>query len=125
MTSQPPLAPTSSLVLEDGRDLSEDQIEQLLHEAEHRLRSQREMLSSPTIPSPFIKPRARLPQLKSGGSTFPYIKHKDGIAVVDAARLLDNEHRKLANLEQVVVPTPKADSKVGSVPVANALLLLA
>jgi hypothetical protein len=46
-----------------------------------------------------------LPKLSHGVKTSPLIKEKDGIAVVDAAQLLDPQERKLADAPRVAEPT--------------------
>jgi hypothetical protein len=53
-----------------------------------------------------------LPKLSHGVKTSPLIKEMDGIAVVDAAQLLDPEERKIADVPRVAEPTIKLKKTV-------------
>ncbi|TKA57858.1 hypothetical protein B0A49_08604, partial [Cryomyces minteri] len=80
--------------LPDSEDLSDDQIQELLKQAESRLRqkaantalTQRDTLSG-----------FRIPRLDPGTLTQPYVQSNGDIARVNSARLLDETDRKLSN----------------------------
>lgn len=72
-------------------DLTDDQIKQLLQQAELRLRKQSTDLRA------INKPTQSLPKLDVGNITQPYIKANGGISRVDSSYLLDKHARDLAD----------------------------
>ncbi len=106
-----PLAAAAFELQPDEEDLSDEQVHQLLQEAEDRLRAR----SAATESSSTLL--RSLPKLSHGMKTSSYIKEKDGIAQVDAARLVDAEQRKLADTPRAAKPlsgTKKTVSMINS-----------
>jgi len=77
--------------IRDVDDLSEDQIEQLLQQAEARLRAEHGNNAQQND-----KALARLPHLDTSAVTKPYVNTKGDVARADTHRLIDGEARKLA-----------------------------
>ena len=99
--------PTTAVeVWPDDEDLSDEQVQQLLQEAEDRLRAQSGVME------PSAALLRSLPKLDHGMKTSSYIKEKDGIAQVDAARLVDDEQRKLANAPHTAEPLSRSKKTV-------------
>ncbi|KAL9623251.1 MAG: hypothetical protein Q9160_002357 [Pyrenula sp. 1 TL-2023] len=90
----------------NDEELSEGQIESLLHEAEARLRSASRVEGDSIATSHvaflafIITPLTsrRLPKIRSDLSKELYIRDQNGIAHADSARLVDDEQRKLSNV---------------------------
>ncbi|KAJ5902484.1 Fcf2 pre-rRNA processing [Penicillium taxi] len=72
-------------------DLNDDQIQQLLLEAEARLRPNGQISQGLDVAS------LKIPKLSSGSSLEPYIRQQNDIAVVDSTQLVDPKEKKLAN----------------------------
>jgi len=70
-------------------DLSEEQIEQLLQQAEARLRAESSVV-------PFSETSDRLPRLDTSALVKPYVNTKGDVARADSSRLIDEKTRKLA-----------------------------
>jgi len=91
--------------------LSDDQIQQLLIEAETRLKSANEE----SLVAKDGK-HTRLPRLDPGKVERSYLEEKDGVAQVDSSRLLDKEQRRLGNelrvVEEPVSGLTKVEKKV-------------
>ncbi|KAJ5246933.1 hypothetical protein N7468_001916 [Penicillium chermesinum] len=77
---------------QDDLDLTENQIQQLLLEAEGRLRGSDVSISQGSEISSL-----RIPKLSSGSTFEPYVHQGDDIATVDSAQLVDSKHRELSN----------------------------
>ncbi|KAF7505785.1 hypothetical protein GJ744_000456 [Endocarpon pusillum] len=115
-------APSSS---EESGILSDEQIEQLLHEAEVRLKEASESVvqaaRAPELQDIIsvgnIRKRKPLPKLIDSLKKASYIEQKNGIAQADGQRLLADKHRKLSNglraveLDQLVKGTKKKEEK--------------
>ncbi|KAJ5545355.1 Fcf2 pre-rRNA processing [Penicillium sp. DV-2018c] len=72
-------------------DLTDDQIQQLLLEAETRLRDSN-ALSTKTEDASL-----KIPKLSSGSSLEPYVRQGDDVAIVDAAKITDRKQKELSN----------------------------
>ncbi|OQE43434.1 hypothetical protein PENCOP_c003G01738 [Penicillium coprophilum] len=81
----------STCIQETQEDLTDDQIQQLLLEAETRLRGPK--LSSQTDDLASI----RIPKLSPGSSLETYIRQGDDVATVDAAKITDQKQKELSN----------------------------
>ena len=95
-----PLQATTLELRPDEEDLSDEHVQHLLQEAEDRLRARSgatKLRSSLPV---------SLPRLSHGMKTSSYMKENDGIAQVDAARLVDDEQRKLADAPRAAEPLP-------------------
>ncbi|OQD78693.1 hypothetical protein PENDEC_c001G04669 [Penicillium decumbens] len=77
---------------QDEVDLTDDQIQQLLLEAEERLRGP----AVSTTQDPEAAP-LRIPKLSSGTALEPYVRQGDEIATVDSAQLIDPKQKELSN----------------------------
>ncbi|KAJ5204053.1 uncharacterized protein N7498_004932 [Penicillium cinerascens] len=77
---------------QDEVDLTDDQIQQLLLEAEGRLRGP--VVSSTGDPD---ASSLRIPKLSSGTTLEPYVRQGDEIATVDSAQLIDPKQKELSN----------------------------
>jgi hypothetical protein len=81
-----------SVQSQDEADLTDDQIQQLLLEAEGRLRgpvvSTTQDLDAASL---------RIPKLSSGSALEPYVRQGDEIATVDSAQLIDPKQKQLSN----------------------------
>ncbi len=77
-------------LLSDEHDLSDEQIEQLLKQAEVRLRSEAQSVLRIHNSIP------RAPKIDSSLLPQPYIQSNDQIARADCRRLIDDKDRKLA-----------------------------
>ncbi len=77
--------------LSDEEDLSEEQIQELLKQAEARLRERAVSKSRPQNAT------TSLPKLSTGTLEAPYVKVEKNIARVDGSRLLDPNLRALSN----------------------------
>ncbi|KAJ9661698.1 dTDP-fucopyranose mutase [Coniosporium apollinis] len=75
----------------DEEDLSEEQIQELLNQAETRLRERAVSKSRPQ------KVATSLPKLNTGTLETPYVRVEKDIARVDGSRLLDPNLRALSN----------------------------
>ncbi|KAL2358086.1 rRNA-processing protein FCF2, partial [Cryomyces antarcticus] len=80
--------------LPDSEDLSDDQIQELLKQAEARLRQK---AANTTLTQRDTLSGFRIPRLDPGTLTQPYVQSKGDIARVNSARLLDETDRKLSN----------------------------
>lgn len=90
----------------ENEDLSEDQIEQLLCEAEGRLRAA-ENASDSIIE--LTSERKPLPRLRNDTQTLAYIQERDGVARANPAMLVDKAQKDSAQNWRVVedVRAPK------------------
>jgi hypothetical protein len=100
-----------SVQSQDEADLTDDQIQQLLLEAEGRLRGpvvsttqdlDAASLRYLTINVHLIIPvltllSTRIPKLSSGSALEPYVRQGDEIATVDSAQLIDPKQKQLSN----------------------------
>ncbi|KAJ5279902.1 hypothetical protein N7478_005274 [Penicillium angulare] len=86
-------------------DLSDVQIQQLLLEAEGRLRGSDVQVSDEFDPTSF-----RIPKLSSESTLEPYVRQSNDIAVVDSAQLIDPKQKELANSLRSI-QNPKKTSK--------------
>jgi hypothetical protein len=98
-----------STCVDAQEDLTDDQIQQLLLEAETRLRgsnalsTQNEDAASlryekSEYPWARIKlTTSRIPKLSPGSSLEPYVHQGDGVAIVDAAKIADQKQKELSN----------------------------
>ncbi|KAJ5107557.1 hypothetical protein N7456_004232 [Penicillium angulare] len=86
-------------------DLSDGQIQQLLLEAEGRLRGSDVQVSHEFDPTSF-----RIPKLSSESTLEPYVRQNNDIAVVDSAQLIDPKQKELANSLRSI-QNPKKTSK--------------
>jgi len=80
-------APQSHTI--EAEDLSEEQIEQLLQQAEARLRAGSLVVS-------FNRTSDLLPHLDTSALVKPYVNIKGDVARADTGRLIDEKTRKLA-----------------------------
>ncbi|KAJ5127528.1 Fcf2 pre-rRNA processing [Penicillium atrosanguineum] len=90
---------------QDEVDLTDDQIQQLLLEAEGRLRgpvvSNSQDLDAASL---------RIPKLSSGTALEPYVRQGDEIATVDSAQLIDPKQKVLSNsIRPLDVNNPKKE----------------
>ncbi|KAJ5675897.1 hypothetical protein N7462_008794 [Penicillium macrosclerotiorum] len=91
----------------DEADLTDDQIQQLLLEAEGRLRGSNGQLV-PDLDAASL----RIPKLSPGSTLEPYVHQGDEIATVDSAQLIDPKQKELSNsLRSVQVPMHSASKK--------------
>lgn len=102
---------------DNDRDLSDDQVQQLLQEAEDRLRARNAIAKTDSAL------RRSLPKL-SHGMRPSYVKEKDGIAQVDSARLVDNEQRKLANTARIAAPLLPSKKTVSILPIVTVIFCM-
>lgn len=100
-----------SVQSQDEVDLTDDQIQQLLLEAEGRLRgpvvSTTQDLDAASLRYVTINMRlttpvltllsVRIPKLSSGTALEPYVRQGDEIATVDSAQLIDPKQKQLSN----------------------------
>ncbi|EKV12081.1 Nucleolus protein required for cell viability, putative [Penicillium digitatum] len=87
----------STCVNHAQEDLTDDQIQQLLLEAETRLKAPN-MLCSQTDDLASL----RIPKLSPGSSLESYIRQGDDIATVDATKITDQQQKGLANSLRVI-----------------------
>ncbi|GME46603.1 rRNA processing protein fcf2 [Neofusicoccum parvum] len=80
--------------LADDDELSDEQIEMLLKQAEVRLRDKATSAQQLQLPS---ATDFKLPRLEAAGLPAPYIQTNGDVARVDPSRLLDAQQRELAN----------------------------
>ncbi|KAI9741865.1 MAG: hypothetical protein M1834_000253 [Cirrosporium novae-zelandiae] len=83
-------------ITEEVEDLSDDQIQQLLKNAETRLRAAQSSTDNNN------NTLATLPKLDLGDAPPSYIKNIGGIARTDAARLVDENTKDLSNAPRLV-----------------------
>lgn len=108
---------TAILTLPQDEDLSDVQVKELLQEAEDRLRARTRTVQDvavtcePSVAN-ILVPRKPLPKLTHGLKTSSYIREKDGVAQVDAARLINDEQRKLANNARTAEPLQQSKKSV-------------
>ncbi|KAJ5554520.1 hypothetical protein N7513_004479 [Penicillium frequentans] len=76
----------------DEVDLTDDQIQQLLLEAEGRLRGSDVQLTPDSDVTSL-----RIPKLSSATTLEPYVRQDDEFATVDSAQLIDPKQKELAN----------------------------
>ncbi|KAI9844090.1 MAG: hypothetical protein M1837_005804 [Sclerophora amabilis] len=101
-------APADASTDSDGEDLSDTQIQQLLKDAEQRLRAR--SISRPDEGNdshdsivPVTSTRdsktshVKIPRLNPGQLPQPYVRSTDDIARVNSSRILNKEERQLAN----------------------------
>ncbi|KAI9923539.1 hypothetical protein ASPWEDRAFT_36229 [Aspergillus wentii DTO 134E9] len=74
-------------------DLTDDQIQQLLVEAESRLRAPLE----PSIDKQSNQSLLNIPNLSSGHQLLPYVRQQDGLATVDSARVIHPSQKDTPN----------------------------
>lgn len=79
----------SSLHPQDDVDLTDNQIQQLLLEAECRLRG-------PLVPTEGSDD-VRIPKLSSGNTLAPYVRQNDELATFNSAQVIDPKQRELSN----------------------------
>jgi hypothetical protein len=72
------------------QDLTDDQIQQLLLEAETRLRA-------PDVAASTDLASIRIPKLSPGSSLEAYVRQDDDLATINAAKIADPKQKKLAN----------------------------
>ncbi|KAF2231898.1 nucleolus protein required for cell viability [Viridothelium virens] len=84
----------TNLPVSDDEDLADDQIHQLLEEAQTRLRAQRSTALARSGKDLSFK---GLPRLDASATEKPYIKNDGGVARIDQSRLLSDNQRNLAN----------------------------
>ena len=90
-------------------DLSEEQIHQLLQQAETRLKEKSEA-------TPIIKQSTKsLPKLNPGNISEPYIRSKGGICRVDSSCLLDKDVQNLADQPRKVTIAAVEKKKLAEV----------
>ncbi|KAF1985922.1 Fcf2-domain-containing protein [Aulographum hederae CBS 113979] len=75
----------------DSDDLSDEQIQTLLQEAETRIREKQTAAENHSAAA------IRIPKLKAGELAKPYVTKNGEVAIADQTRLLDNEQRLLSN----------------------------
>ncbi|KAK8199218.1 Fcf2 pre-rRNA processing-domain-containing protein [Phyllosticta capitalensis] len=92
----------------DDEDLSEDQIQALLKQAEVSLRDK--AASAHQVQS-FSASNFKLPKLDAGEIATPYIQTNGEVARVNSAKLLDSQQRDLANQQIRKVEDPVAVRK--------------
>ncbi|KAK8225460.1 rRNA-processing protein FCF2 [Phyllosticta capitalensis] len=92
----------------DDEDLSEDQIQALLKQAEVSLRDK--AASAHQVQS-FSAFNFKLPKLDAGEIATPYIQTNGEVARVNSAKLLDSQQRDLANQQTRKVEDPVAVRK--------------
>ncbi|KAJ5139097.1 Fcf2 pre-rRNA processing [Penicillium bovifimosum] len=80
-----------STCVDAQEDLTDDQIQQLLLEAETRLRDSNALSTTTEDAS------LRIPKLTPGSSLEPYVHQEDGVAIVDAAKITDQKQKELSN----------------------------
>lgn len=98
---QPPSNMADSYV-ETNQDLTDDQIQQLLLDAETRLRAPNVVASDDSI---------RIPKLSPGSSLEAYVRQGDDIATVNSAQAIDPNQKESANSLRVA---GKKEIKVSS-----------
>ncbi|KAJ5397278.1 hypothetical protein N7509_005391 [Penicillium cosmopolitanum] len=76
---------------QDEVDLTDEQIQQLLLEAEGRLRGPDTQSTELDIGS------LRIPKLSSGSSLEPYVKQNDDVSTAKTAELVDKRYKELSN----------------------------
>ncbi|KAK7547047.1 Fcf2 pre-rRNA processing-domain-containing protein [Phyllosticta citricarpa] len=92
----------------DDEDLSEDQIQALLKQAEVRLRDK---ATSAHQLQPFSASAFKLPKLDAGEIASPYLRTNGEVARINSAKLLDSQQRDLANQNIRKVEDPVAVRK--------------
>ena len=102
------MAPTTvtarPTTVDDDEELSDDQIQQLLEEAEARLKRPSAIHQRLTAS---VQPGRSLPRLQTVMPHATYIREKDGIATVDPKFLISKEQEKLSE----TLPTVEIASK--------------
>ncbi|KAJ5719571.1 hypothetical protein N7493_007149 [Penicillium malachiteum] len=109
-------------------DLSDDQIQKLLLEAESRLRGEDVQLQEVDSSFQYVLPNAyyligqetngsSIPKLSSGHALEAYVRENDDIAVVDSAQLIDQKQKELSNsLHTTHQPKKTAKEKITTGP---------
>ncbi|KAJ6024510.1 hypothetical protein N7540_005307 [Penicillium herquei] len=91
-------------------DLSDDQIQKLLLEAESRLRGEDVQLREVDL-------SFHIPKLSSGHALEAYVRENDDIAVIDSAQLIDKKEKELSNsLHTTHQPKKTAKEKITAGP---------
>lgn len=102
-TPPPKMAPTAVTArlttVDDDEELSDEQIQQLIGEAEARLTSPSAISLRVTASIPPGRP---LPRLQTVMSHTTYIREKNGIAIVDPKLLISEEQKKLSDTSPTV-----------------------
>jgi hypothetical protein len=98
------MADSTSVQDAGHQDLTDDQIQQLLLEAENRLRGS-EVTQADDLAS------IRIPKLATGSSLETYIRQGDDVAAVNATKITDPKQKELANSLHAV---GKKETKVSS-----------
>ncbi|KAJ5779028.1 hypothetical protein N7457_006748 [Penicillium paradoxum] len=80
-----------STCVDAQEDLTDDQIQQLLLEAETRLRG------SNALGTQTEETSLRIPKLSPGSTLEPYVRQGDGVATVDAAKIVNQQQKELSN----------------------------
>ncbi|KAJ5099140.1 hypothetical protein N7532_006141 [Penicillium argentinense] len=86
----------------DEVDLTDEQIQQLLLEAEGRLRGP-DVQTTKELDVAYL----RIPKLSPGSSLEPYVRQNDDIATAESAQLVDPKQKKLANSLHAIAPQQK------------------
>ncbi|KAL9091907.1 MAG: hypothetical protein Q9165_004659 [Trypethelium subeluteriae] len=84
----------TNLPVSDDEDVSDEQIHQLLKEAETRLRAQHSTALARSGKDSSFK---SLPRLDASAAEKPYIENDGAVARIDQSRLLSDDQRNLAN----------------------------
>jgi hypothetical protein len=84
------MADSTSVQDASHQDLTDDQIQQLLLEAETRLRGS--AVTQVDDPASI-----RIPKLATGSSLEAYVRQEDDVAAVNAAKITDPKQKELAN----------------------------
>ncbi|KAJ5755292.1 hypothetical protein N7533_004835 [Penicillium manginii] len=95
---------------QDEVDLTDEQIQQLLLEAEGRLRGPDTQSTELDIAS------LRIPKLSSGSSLEPYVQQKDDVSTAKTSELIDKRYKELSNKLHTTGQKPAVQEKTTAGP---------
>lgn len=97
VTTRPVAASITHSVAEDDEELTEEQMQALLKQAEVNLRERNSSNSDSQVQLRSAAAEFKLPKLNATDVPAPYIQTNGDVARVDPSRLVDAQQRELAN----------------------------
>lgn len=97
VTTRPVAASITHSVAEDDGELTEEQMQALLKQAEVNLRERNSSNSDSQVQLRSAAAEFKLPKLNATDVPAPYIQTNGDVARVDPSRLVDAQQRELAN----------------------------